>query len=151
MNEDYSKALPIDLGPFSRSADADVRPLVDIVEGMEHSLLHSHGYHSVSDLPPGKWFHLWLLSVKKDYRQRGIGKKLTDLSLALGKIKGFELFFAVTTSTYSTRLGNHVQGSKVHHYVDYLDWEFEGKKQYNSLPDTGHRGVSLLVYEYKHK
>ncbi|XP_005186368.2 arylalkylamine N-acetyltransferase-like 2 [Musca domestica] len=70
-----------------------------------------------------KLLHLIIVTVKSEWRGRGIASRLSKAVMDLGKEKGFELITAECTSFYTAKMFQHMGWDIVHsvRYKDYLD------------------------------
>ncbi|KAF2895506.1 hypothetical protein ILUMI_10669 [Ignelater luminosus] len=84
------------------------------------------------------------ISIKSEWRNKGIGLELLKHTRELAKEKGFSQIRSICTSAYSAKILENL-GFKCVHSIKYEDYKIDGKIVFK--PEFPHTHIKLMILE----
>ena len=130
-NEVIGVRISEDLGtPVPEEADhlsEKFNPIFTLLDGLDERYKEEH------NTQPGEVVHMFMIGVKKAYRNKSVAPNMNRCAFKIWKDLGYTK--AVTEATGA--ISQHILLNKFHftarYTVEYKDWEFEGKKVFAGL------------------
>uniref|UniRef100_A0A1B6KQS5 N-acetyltransferase domain-containing protein n=1 Tax=Graphocephala atropunctata TaxID=36148 RepID=A0A1B6KQS5_9HEMI len=115
-----------------------VKKLIEFMEFAEEEA-------QLSKLPEGT-IELRILSVSKEWRQRGVARKMAEESMRLAKAAGFEAMRVCCTSEYTARLVRRM-GWREHYRLAYKDYPKLSGRDVHLIPTPEHEYLYYYVVQ----
>lgn len=142
LNEDFCNPVPSQ----SQKWGDPLTPLLDAVDELEDGLLSHFNIESFQNVKKGIFFHLWMLGVLPEYRQKKIGHYLYFYSLEHARKSNYDYAFAECTGAESTRMALKNDGYCIHE-LDYSNWSHGSNKPFQNIAQNGHDKFSLILHK----
>lgn len=148
LNEDFSNPVPLEMNDFLSNSDGRCGVLMEGIDDLEKNLLDKFSIPVLNQVEKNRFFHLWMIGVLKDFRNKGIGYKLSKYSLEHARKNGFKYAFAECTGAYSTHILSEKLNGKIIYQIDYASWKHENEIPFQNLPALGHKALSLVLFDF---